>query len=111
MFAFGGVIIVQKSTRVRDVVFLRAKRAKIRHGCPRVNFCTMVTPPNANIFGTLPYAEKEVVFTSGEAAHNMYVVKTGACLYIYIGKTMMEASRACCLSFGVCLLFFFMLEV
>ena len=22
----------------------------------RVNFCTMVTPPNANIFGTLPYA-------------------------------------------------------
>ena len=34
-----------------NVVLLRASRAKIRHGYPRVNFCTMVTPPNANIFG------------------------------------------------------------
>ena len=33
------------------VVFLRAKRAKIRHRYPQVDLCTMVTPPNANIFG------------------------------------------------------------
>ena len=51
MFAFGGVTIVQKLTQVEYAIFLRAKRAKIRHSYPRVNFCTMVPPPNVNIFG------------------------------------------------------------
>ena len=44
-------------------ICLRAQRAKIRRSYPWVNFCAMVTPPNANIFGTLPY----VFVTAGAA--------------------------------------------
>ena len=52
MFAFEGVTTAQKYTRGQTCHILRAKRAKIQQIYPRVNFCAMVTPPNANTFGT-----------------------------------------------------------
>ena len=55
MFAFGGVTIVQKLTRGwRCHIFARFARKNMA-SVTRGNFCTMVTAPNANIFGTLPY--------------------------------------------------------